>query len=532
MSVPAETNAAPDAGAGRGADPREIELKLIVPAARLAEMATSPAIEHHARNAGTVRRLNTVYYDTPDRALWEAGFTLRVRNKGAACTMTVKSTEPANGGLLARSEWEAPVQDMRPRVGALAAQLPKAFFEALGAAPLEPMFSTEVRRRTRKLDLPDASIELAVDEGRIVAGKASEPICELEFELEGGSASALYDLALDLAEHGPADLSIRSKAARGFDLALGRPPAFVKAKKSAIRGKVSLDDAFSAMLVDALLHLMRNKPAAIDGRHPEGVHQLRVALRRTRAILKLLGKLSGSSEADAFAGEARWLAGEHGDARDWDVFMVETVPPIEAACPEIAGFADLRNAAEILRERGYDRARAALAGPRAQRFQLLLARWIACRGWRADLSGKARAALAAPASKHALTVLTRQHRKVLDMGRHFDRLEPEARHELRLAVKKLRYVTDFLLPLCARKGSEARRYAKALSVLQDGLGRYNDVAVTAALLDRLAVPEMPAAAREASGAIRGWQARDLVDLKAGLRAPWDGFRATGRPWSK
>jgi CHAD domain-containing protein len=120
---------------------------------------------------------------------------------------------------------------------------------------------------------------------------------------------------------------------------------------------------------------------------------------------------------------------------------------------------------------------------------------------------------------------------VLERGRHFDSLAPDARHELRLAVKKLRYVSDFLLPLCAG-GKRARRYAKALSALQEGLGRYNDVAVTAALLDRLAVPETPAAGHEACGAIRGWQARDLADMEAGLRTLWGAFRAAGRPWSK
>lgn len=531
MSVPAEAGDGPGASAEQDAAPTEIELKLIVPASRLAEMASIPAIEHHARNEGRVNRLTTVYFDTPDRNLWRAGFTLRVRSKGSSFTMTVKSTAPARGGLLGRNEWEAPVPDMQPQIDALASELPEAFLHAIGAAPLEPMFSSEVRRRTRKLDLPDAAIELAVDEGRIVAGEASEPICEIELELEAGAASALYDLALDLVEHGPADLSVRSKAARGFDLALGRPPAFVKAKKSTMRGRIGLDDAFAAMLLDALLHFVTNKPAAIDGRQPEGVHQLRVALRRMRAILKLLGKLTGSPEAGAFADEARWLAGEHGDAREWDVFLAEAVPPVMAACPEIAGFADLQSAAERLRAAGYDRARAALAERRAQRFQLRLARWIECRGWRAGLSGKAGAALGAPASKHALTVLGRQHRKVRERGRHFDSLAPDARHQLRLAVKKLRYVSDFLLPLCAG-GKRARRYAKALSALQEGLGRYNDVAVTGALLDRLAVPETPAAGHEACGAIRGWQARDLADMEAGLRTLWDAFRAAGRPWSK
>ncbi|QDZ00860.1 CHAD domain-containing protein [Nitratireductor mangrovi] len=527
MTLHLEHTASAKASGGNGAS-TETELKLIVPADRLAALSSSDVIERHARNRGTVRQLNAVYYDTPDRALWRAGFVLRVRKKGSRYTMTVKSTGPVDNDLLGRGEWEASVPGIEPAIAMLASQLPQDFPD-VAQETLRPIFATEVRRRARMLDLPDASIELAVDEGRIVADDRTAPISELEFELESGEPTALYDLALDLIEHGPADVSLRSKAARGFDLALDRPPAYVKPGKSGVDRKASLDDALASILGASLRHLLENKPAAIDGRDPEGVHQVRVALRRLRAILKVMAKAIGAPEAAVFGRDARWLASQHGDARNWDVFLCETIYAVERSCPEGGDFNALRDAASRQREGGYAKARAALADPRAQRFQLMLARWIERRSWGFAAPEQALSTLKAPAGGFAATVLEAQHRKVLKRGKRFNRMSTEQRHELRLAVKKLRYLTDFLLPICAT-GKKAAAYAKSLSRLQDGLGRYNDMATTASLLQAVANDEAPRGLHAACGAIRGWQARDLAELETGLQALWDKFRDHKKPW--
>ncbi|RST85697.1 CYTH and CHAD domain-containing protein [Aquibium carbonis] len=523
MAAPRRKPAAPAAA-------REIELKLVAPPAAIDDLAKAGMVVAHARNMGTVRNLGSVYFDTPDRALTAAGFALRVRSVGRSRIMTVKSAGGGAGdGLVGRGEWEVGILGDAPDLGVLPDGVPKAFRALVADAPLEPVVTTTVRRRARKLDLPNACIELAIDSGTVEAGGRVVALSEIELELVSGEVGALYDVALDMLEHGPAEMSLYSKAARGFDLAFDRPPAWRKPLRPAVSRSVALDDAFAVMLSESLRHFLDNRPAAMDGRHPEGIHQTRVALRRLRSILKVIADATGSAAATGFAQDARWLAGEQGDARGFDVFLAETIPPVEEACADPSGFAAVRAAVQPLHEAAYARARAALADRRALRLPLALARWIEGHGWRGEADADALAVLGAPAAGFAGTVLDRQVRKALKRGRRFARLDAEGRHEVRLAVKKLRYLSDFLLPLCARD-KKAAGFAKALSRIQDGLGRYNDIATTDQLLDRLAGPEAPPSVHRACGEIRGWQARDLAAMEADLRLRWKAFSSAKMPW--
>jgi triphosphatase len=95
----------------------------------------------------------------------------------------------------------------------------------------------------------------------------------------------------------------------------------------------------------------------------------------------------------------------------------------------------------------YSALRQALAGSRYNRFHLSLSRWLACRGWRIELENKSLAGLLEPVPILARRVLTRLHRKTLKQGMHFRHLQPEARHKLRIALKKLRYASEFLRTL-------------------------------------------------------------------------------------
>jgi triphosphatase len=190
----------------------------------------------------------------------------------------------------------------------------------------------------------------------------------------------------------------------------------------------------------------------------------------------------------------------------------------------------VREIAEQSRHNGYVVVRAALTDRCVGRFELALGAWIEQRGWRCDVSGDHLSELAAPAIDFAMHVLAKQHDRVLKRGRHFKRLALEARHDLRLAVKKLRYTADFFLPLFAEEGA-AKRYARRLSRLQERLGRYNDAGTTRHLMAELARDAMPAPAREAVGAVLGWQACRLASAETEARTAWRDFRDASRPWA-
>src|SRR6202012_2106088 len=114
-----------------------------------------------------------------------------------------------------------------------------------------------------------------------------------------------------------------------------------------------LDDAFAAILRCCLGHLLESMPAAEDGRDPEGVHQLRVSLRRLRSALNLMRSAGSLSRLEALRSEARWLAQNLSPARDWDIFKKGTLPTIARSCPSVAGFDALEDLAEERRSAAY-----------------------------------------------------------------------------------------------------------------------------------------------------------------------------------
>jgi len=503
----------------------EIELKLLVDVDRMAHFNAAPVVAANARNKGSRKHLKAVYYDTPERLLRRNGLSLRVRQSGARFVQTVK-TEAADDPLR-RGEWEASVASLAPDLALAMPFIPEKLRGHLEAKPLEAVFTTDIHRHARMLDLPSGTVEIAFDQGELIAGDRSLPVSEIELELKSGSASTIYEIALRLAEHGAVKPSIRSKSARGFDLAADQPPSARRPQKLRLDPAVTLDEAFSTIMRSCFLHLLQSLPAAEDGRNPEGVHQLRVSLRRLRSALDLMRSVGALSNLDALRSEAKWLAQDLSAARDWDVFQLETLPTIAKACPSVTGFDALDRAATERQARAYRKAHQALDDRRCAVFLIGLGGWIETRGWRNDVAAEDLGQLTEPAINFAQRILSAQYAKVLKRGRRFKSLSAGELHRVRLATKRLRYLSEFLLPLYEDRKS-ARRFSRRLAALQEELGAFNDMAVTASLLDGLGTEPDSAIA---AAAIAGWQARASLGVQPALQGTWRDFTAARVPWS-
>ncbi|MBR0822219.1 CYTH and CHAD domain-containing protein [Bradyrhizobium liaoningense] len=504
----------------------EIELKLLVDADRMAEFNAAPVIAANARNKGSRKHLKSVYYDTPERLLRRNGLSLRVRQSGARFVQTVKTDSVDDP--LRRGEWEASVPSLAPDLALAMPFIPEKLRGHLEAHPLEAVFTADIHRHARMIDLPTGTVEIAFDLGELTAGDRSLPVSEIELELKSGSASTIYEIALRLAEQGAVKPSIRTKSARGFDLAADKPPSVGRPRKFRLDASVALDEAFATILRSCFLHLLQSLPAAEDGRNPEGVHQLRVSLRRLRSALDLMRSVGALSNLDALRSEAKWLAQDLSAARDWDVFQLDTLPTIAKACPSVGGFDALGRAATRCQSDAYRKAHDALDDRRCAVFLIGLGGWIETRGWRSDVAAEDLGQLAEPAVNFAQRILSEQYAKVLKRGRRFKSLPAEGLHRVRLATKRLRYLSEFLLPLFADRKS-ARKFSRRLAGLQEELGVFNDMAVTASLLDGLgAEPDSAIAA----AAIAGWQARASVGVQPALQGTWRDFTAARVPWSR
>jgi inorganic triphosphatase YgiF len=513
--------------------PREIEVKLQAPPDALESVLRDPLLEARRLGAAREERAVTVYYDTPELDLARSGVALRIRRVGRRRLQTVKTRLHAagrRGGAADRAEWEWTIEGDEPDLALLASDGVAALVPEPARAALRPVFSTEIRRTRLEISAPgSARIEVAMDRGCVRAGEREAPVSELELELlDGGEgknpgAAPLYHLALELQRGRDLVLSTESKADIGYALLAGKAAAPRKADAIVFPLEAPVGEAFEASVRNCLGHLLDNQAAALAGADPEGIHQMRVAVRRLRSALRFFRKAIDKIERKTLETELRWLAAELGPARDWDVFAGETLcrrklrdtlggPAVEAIATVISPFRDAAHA----------EAKAAIRSPRYTTLVLTLSLLLEEGGWRPK---GGRAALSdAPIADRAPELIAPCAAKARKAGKGIARLAPEERHQLRKRLKELRYAVTFLRPLYP--GKAAQRYAARLSDLQDVLGDLNDYETARALVPHAAGPGEPRA-EALLGALDAASAEAL----GGLPAAWRRFKRMRPFWT-
>jgi inorganic triphosphatase YgiF len=221
---------------------------------------------------------------------------------------------------LSRSEWEWELEDRQPDLTHLHAT---PLHELAGTA-VQPIFTSDVTRTIHHLCVADGLVEMATDLGWLRAGEQVEPIREVELELKEGRPAALFAIATSLQSTMLLLLSTESKARRGWRLATGSPHGLDNAAVPSVRSDVSGLEAFRDLVSTMLARLIESQPAASTG-SMEGVHQMRIAIRRLRALLALFRPYLAREEEFGFTETLRQLGRILGEARDWDVFCTKTL---------------------------------------------------------------------------------------------------------------------------------------------------------------------------------------------------------------
>ncbi len=419
----------------------------------------------------------TVYFDTPHRALNKAGFSLRVRHR-AEDDSFIQTVKSAGNGTFRRREWEWPAsgRDFDPARLREVRGLPAP---ARNAAHLSPVFRTQVTRRRRLMTLAAGTkVELAFDEGVVVADGGSEPLSELEIELKEGSEEALLRLGLDLVRAAPLALLSESKAERGYHLADGTKPEARKPPPIEVDPDRALPDVFRALSDGVVDHLLSNQPAALRGDEQEGIHQMRVAIRRMRSLLVLFERLLEPHAAGQFEDELRRLGQVLGMARDWDVFLSESLKQAAPEKGDTEWTEPLRMLGRQRRQDAHRDAKKAILEPGFTRFIL------AFRAWGLGSEGALQSGLLdRPAKDVAARLMSRLANKVERRLADVDCDELESLHSLRKSAKKLCYGIECLQ---AQYNGDSKRYYKRCNALQKRLGRINDLASSTRLAGELA----------------------------------------------
>ena len=501
----------------------EIELKLRLSSAQARRLQSHPLL---AEQPPQKYRLLNTYYDTPEFDLRQRGIALRLRRKGwALWLMTVKAGAAGVGGLAQRSEWEVPTQ---PGVFDFAIVTDVALRDFLLAHQerLQPVFSTDFTRTAWTLNHSGALIELALDRGKISAPRAdlpacSEALCEVELELlESVSPDPLFDLAIALAGELQLHPEIASKAERGYLLAGAATRVPVKAMASPLALEMSPVDAFRAIALACLGQLQANETGAVSGDNPEFVHQARVAIRRLRSAFNLFAPVLNPAFVAVYSPRWRELAGGLGSARDWDVFLNETLAPLEEAFPGDADLAVLRARGEATKAKA--QASAAVALKQQGYSQLLLAFSAALFRVEPPTIENAGRSSALTLRKFARRRLSRRVRMIEALVGEHAKMNAERRHELRIAFKKLRYALEFFAPILPRQRLEV--YQASLEAIQDLLGTLNDQ-VTASRLIKEMHPK-----GDTHPLTRGWIAGRTQLLVTALGDELRSFSSCRKPW--
>jgi inorganic triphosphatase YgiF len=502
----------------------ETELKLRITPEQLAKLKRHALLKAHSVTRPVTRRLYNIYYDTPKLDLHKSEMALRLRHAGRQWLQTLKGGGSVKAGLHQRNEWEVPVSGAAldfsaPQAAEWDEHLPQSLRKKL-----QPVFVTDFSRTSRMLLWQGAQIELCLDQGEVSTEQHSTPICELELELKSGDPQQLFELALAILEIVPFELEVVSKAEQGYRLLSGYTEHPVKGVSPALARTDTLADVLKTLIWSCLQHFQNNLRGAMGSDDDEYLHQMRVALRRLRVVLRMAEKVSADEQLAGLSKDISALCVALGHIREWDVFIAQTVQPMCARMAGHAGLQALLATCERQRAACYAALRGEAQARELQRLMLRFAIWMNGQYWQQQAETVQQAQDFATRRLHKLA------KRFAQSGQQLNTVDAARLHALRILAKKLRYSAEFFAALYDKQ--KARSFLAALSEVQEVLGQINDVAVAHRLLDELAADASLAAHQEAVVLAKGWIAHDLSHQLSVLRKTIQRFNKQAAFWEK
>ena len=252
------------------------------------------------------------------------------------------------------------------------------------------------------------------------------------------------------------------------------------------------------------------------GEDPEGVHRMRVATRRLRALLGAFRPVLRFREETRLGAALRRLADALGPVRDLDVLLGEL--PVALAGAGLTEPSFVASALEVERARARDRLLTYLDGRAWPRLLGGLDEWSAAPPLLRRRRTNESVASSTPVPEAARLLVLERLGRVRRQGRRCRKRPGERRlHRLRVALKRLRYLVEFFRPVLPENMGVLHERAVAL---QDLLGAANDAAVAARRLS------------EAPEQLVAWYEARAGELRGKFPAAWAEFRQLARESSR
>ncbi|MFJ1209676.1 CHAD domain-containing protein [Burkholderia pyrrocinia] len=392
---------------------------------------------------------------------------------------------------------------------------------AAGASPESSALRlVSERRRGRWADDSGVVVEMTLDD--VIAYGGGEPprryvelrLAAPDWETLAARTAALHALfaaARELSGAWPAFVQLTSVIDRAC---AGEPAADgpVKAQLVDLTGIRTQRAALFALSGDITAQWLGNEGGVLDRDDPEFVHQMRVALRRLRTLMRFFPLFADRQWRDTLGVDLRWLAALLGTVRDWDVFSTESLPALIAADGGGADWNGTLDAARAQSMAARVELRHALHSARYARLTLGWLEWLSVLALPPAEAGDA------PSLRRHATKRVRRLFGHLYASPSLTSLDTAARHQVRIDAKRLRYALEFFASLASRR--TRNETIKTLARVQSVLGESNDTMVALQHLEQLAAPPYQLGfVRGYGAALEQRAARDAETLLASLRPP-------------
>jgi CHAD domain-containing protein len=494
-------------------------LALVGPRACIEELASRAATGALRFGRPRTEPLRERWYDTAEGALAAAGLGLTLRERADRTSLRLAHrSEPPIAGYFASAERSQPLVLPLADASELPSS-PLADFvkERCAGESLAPRLAFEGRIVTRRIALETASLGARFELG--VATPGGEEVARVVLRQTRGAAALPFRVAAQLLAEMPELRPEREDPPRQLLRSLGVPPATRGARPLALSRKPTLAELADAVLAECLRCVAHNEAAARIPGSVEGVHQMRVGVRRLRGALRLLRREIGSARAARLRDALAPVADALGAVRDLDV-LLERIARCEADRPDDA-LAGLREGAQRERGAAFGTLTRLLDSPERGQLDLELGALAFGRDWQGEVSAER---MAQRAGRAARALAERADRRALRAGARFAELSDPERHRLRLRAKSARYAAELLAPLLPER--RTRRYLRRARALQEALGAECDARRIEAFALRLA-PD--GAARAVARLLDGGVA--VERLREESARAWRRFRRARRPWT-
>lgn len=428
-----------------------------------------------------VKELDDTYFDTGDWRVHRAGYTCRLRHKGAECELTLKAMADPSGGMRTRRELTEALPPGSTSPAPATGPCGAAIRAMAGRNDLTPLFRLQTRRQLFTLADEQGPLgEIALDDTAIPVGEDTPVrLARVEVEVDQSVVERARPFVAAMVAANGLTEALTSKFESALIATSQRVAGAPDLGPAAVNAEMTASQVAYAVLRKQFGVFLANEPGTRLGEDIEALHDMRVATRRLRAAMAAFRPFL-SPRMLAFRDEFGWIAAALGEVRDLDVQIDRMAEWRDGFPPDRAHTLDAIE--DILHARRRSARKRMLLALDSRRYERLVARF-------ADALRHGPPRTFAPGRAPILSVapdlVEKRYRAVRKAGDRIGKASPpELYHALRIDAKKLRYALEFVGT--GIYGKPAVDFSARVTALQDVLGLHQDAYVAMAMLQEIA----------------------------------------------